>query len=223
MGSFLPKSKRSRSLVLIVLVIVVGSYLLFFGPPWKPIALKKQFEVYLEDRYQKDFTLKKIDFDFIHRTYHSLAHPGDDPSLHFYVGQDISSKEINDAYPQEVWKQEANEELTPWISKLFTASINHSIETQTSYELSSDELVQLPEYKKAVSVRIGINMRNTEISDNNKDKELELVLQFLTLIREETIRVSYLAVDYGNKTLRVNYEQIKEVNSILDLENLLPN
>ncbi|MEK4995816.1 hypothetical protein [Paenibacillus sp. FSL H7-0918] len=48
-----------------------------------------------------------MDFDFIHRTYLSYAHPANDPSLIFYVGQDIESKEIQDLYPYEVNKRNA--------------------------------------------------------------------------------------------------------------------
>jgi hypothetical protein len=89
------------------LIFLIGTYFLFFGLPWKSLALKKQFEVYLEDKYQIDFQLGKMDFDFIHRTYLSYAHPANDPTLIFYVGQDIESKEIQDLYPYEVNKRNA--------------------------------------------------------------------------------------------------------------------
>ncbi len=90
---------------MIFLIFLIGIYFLFFGLPWKSIAHKKQFEVYLEDKYQLDFKLKKMDCDFIHRTYLTYAYPVNDPTLVFFVGQDIESKEILDLYLYELEKR----------------------------------------------------------------------------------------------------------------------
>ena len=103
------KQKRLR-LIIFFLIFLIGIYFLFFGSPWKSIALKKQFEVYLEDQYQIDFKLTKMDFDFMHRTYLTYAYPVSDPTLVFYVGQDIENKKIHDLYQYELDKRKAGRE-----------------------------------------------------------------------------------------------------------------
>jgi hypothetical protein len=99
-------SKKSLFLILF-LIFLIGVYFLFFGFPWKSIAQKKQFEVYLENKYQIEFKLKKMDFDFMHRTYLTYAYPVSDPTLVFYVGQDIENKKIHDLYQYELDKRKA--------------------------------------------------------------------------------------------------------------------
>ena len=99
---------NTKSLFFIIfLIFLIGIYILFFGLPWKSIAHKKQFEVYLENKYQIEFKLKKIDFDFMHRTYFTYAYPVSDPTLVFYVGQDIENKEIHDLYQYELDKRKS--------------------------------------------------------------------------------------------------------------------
>lgn len=101
-----PSFSKKSLFYIIFLIFLTGIYFLFFGLPWKSIALKKQFEVYLEDKYHIEFELKKIDFDFMHRTYLTYAYPVNDPTLVFYVGQDIETKEIHDLYQYELDKRE---------------------------------------------------------------------------------------------------------------------
>ncbi|AIQ46252.1 hypothetical protein R70723_10450 [Paenibacillus sp. FSL R7-0273] len=100
------KRKHLR-IILISLVLLLGIYVLFFGLPWKSIALKKQFKIYLEDKYQTEFKLSKMDFDFMHRTYLTYASPINDPTLVFFVGQDIEDKKIHDLYQYELNKRKA--------------------------------------------------------------------------------------------------------------------
>ncbi|WP_379138541.1 hypothetical protein [Paenibacillus sp. sgz500958] len=97
-----PSILSKKSLFLIFLILLIGIYFIFFGLPWKSMALKKQFEIYLEDKYQIDFKMDKMEFDFIHLTYNSYAYPVSDPTLYFYVGQDIETKKIHDLYTYEI-------------------------------------------------------------------------------------------------------------------------
>ncbi|AIQ51834.1 hypothetical protein [Paenibacillus sp. FSL R7-0331] len=99
--------RKHLCFILIILISLIGIYVLFFGLPWKSIALKKQFEIYLEDKYQIEFKLNKMDFDFMHRTYLTYAYPVSDPTLVFYVGQDIENKKIHDLYQYELDKRKA--------------------------------------------------------------------------------------------------------------------
>ncbi|MEK4324597.1 hypothetical protein MKX70_01765 [Paenibacillus sp. FSL R7-0312] len=99
-------NKKSR-FILFLLILLMGIYFIFFGLPWKSSALKKQFEVYLENKYQIDFKLDKMEFDFIHLTYNSHAYPVSDPTLYFYVGQDIETKKIHDLYEYVLEKRKS--------------------------------------------------------------------------------------------------------------------
>ncbi|ASA20188.1 hypothetical protein [Paenibacillus donghaensis] len=91
--------------LLIVLLFFMGIYFVFFGLPWKSVSFKKQFEVYLEDKYQIDFKMKKMSFDFMHLIYSSHAYPVNDPTLIFYVGQDMQTNEFHDLYQYVIEKR----------------------------------------------------------------------------------------------------------------------
>lgn len=97
---------NGKILFLIILMgIAMGIYAIFFGLPWKAASYKKEFEAYLENKYAIDFQMEKVNFDFMHLSYSSHAYPVEDPTLVFYVGQDIQTKEFHDLYEYEVEKR----------------------------------------------------------------------------------------------------------------------
>ncbi|MDO3412409.1 hypothetical protein QWJ34_21775 [Saccharibacillus sp. CPCC 101409] len=84
--------------LLVVLLLGMGVYAIFYGLPWKSASYKKEFETYLEDKYRIDFQMQKMSFDVMHLRYSSHAYPTEDPTLVFYVGQDMQTKEFEDLY-----------------------------------------------------------------------------------------------------------------------------
>jgi len=91
-----------KSIGLFSFVLFIGFVVFaFFGNPLKYYTLKKEFETYLEAKYNQPFRVEKVTFDPMHRTYHSNATPANNPQLRFYIGQNNITKEIDDAYELE--------------------------------------------------------------------------------------------------------------------------
>ncbi|WP_150269888.1 hypothetical protein [Paenibacillus tepidiphilus] len=93
--------------LMLLLIILGGLYSLLFGLPWKSVACRKEFEVYLEEKYDIDFKVGKVDFDLMHRTYNAYASPVGDPGLRFFVGQNIENRQIYDFYRYEMERRAA--------------------------------------------------------------------------------------------------------------------
>ncbi|MBD2848646.1 hypothetical protein IDH44_26040 [Paenibacillus sp. IB182496] len=95
----LRKIKKALPL-LIFLSILWGILYFFIGNPIKYYTLKNEFRSYLEETYDQEFTVGRITFDMMHRSYHSSA--TDSEGVDFYVGQDNKTKQIEDAYEYEL-------------------------------------------------------------------------------------------------------------------------
>lgn len=94
--------------------VLIGSLTFYinFGTPWQVYQSGKEFESYLEDKYQKDFHIKKLSYDPIHRTYHANAYAKSEPEIVFYIGENMGDKEISDGYNFENLREEATAEIT---------------------------------------------------------------------------------------------------------------
>lgn len=86
----------------VVVLILLGVYYVFFDTPWNRAAFKQDVTDYLTEKYQKEFVIDNVDFDFFRRNYGTYAYPVDDPTLRFYVGHNISDPGIHDAYDYEL-------------------------------------------------------------------------------------------------------------------------
>lgn len=100
-------------------VLIAGSIFFYFnyGIPWDLYKYNKSFKNYLEEKYQGDFVVEDISYDFFHDTYHARAYEQDQPDIRFYVGQDMRSKDIDDGYGYEMLRAEANEDITAMVQE----------------------------------------------------------------------------------------------------------
>ncbi|ASA21121.1 hypothetical protein [Paenibacillus donghaensis] len=205
----------------IALIAAAAFYFLFWGSPWEAKHKQTQFKSYLKERYQQDFEIKKLDFDFMHRTYHAYAYPLLEPNLRFHVGQEIDSQALSDAYPRELWKYQATQALKPLIMQQFPEATSIFIEIQNVNELTEDQLTQLPSFKHAASVRIGVTLEDISITESNEPDQLERVLQLLDTLQAEGSNLDNIGFTYTNEVLHLNKQQIAESLEDHDVDSSL--
>ncbi|UAL47835.1 hypothetical protein K7887_02380 [Sutcliffiella horikoshii] len=82
-----------------VIVLALLLSFVFWGAPWGIWTNKQSFEVYLEEKYEKDFVIEDISFDFFNtRKYHAYAYAKEEPELLFYVGQNRYTGKTEDGF-----------------------------------------------------------------------------------------------------------------------------
>ncbi|WP_415813304.1 hypothetical protein [Mesobacillus thioparans] len=186
------------------------------------ISNKNKFETYLEEKYNQDFTIKKISYDILHgRTYHAYAVSENNPKVTFHVGQNLTSAGIDDAYHYEMWKYQAETEITPLIEETFPDKVNHAVEISDFLNPGITNSSNVPNYQEMVILEIGIAMDLTEINEENEETELRKALTLLKALNEKHLHISHFGISYKNKALQLNTIGLKSVNTYLDLKKRL--
>ena len=218
----LKKSKIMLVLVIPFAFICGFLFYFFYGTPWDLISHKNKVNEYLENIYNKDFVIEKTSFDFFHsRTYHSYAHPKESPDLTFYVGQNTSTREIEDSYNYQLWEKQAKDELGPIVEELFPDLFNYSVEIYPIRNLSTSEKSENLYFKEYTTVEIGISMNDYDITNENRDNEIKRVYRLLVSLKEKGIEFHHFSVSYNNKTIQLQPDIIHSINSSNELERWL--
>ena len=200
-------------------IICVLIFYFFYGKPWNLISNKNNFNTYLEEKYNKDFVIEDISFDFFHgRTYHAYAHAKETPNLTFYVGQNPYSKETEDSYHDETWRKQANEELGPIVEKYFPDNFNYAVEIYPMNNLSISEVPQILNFKEFSTVDIGISMDEYVVTNENWDSEIERSYLLLSALKEEGIKFNHFGISYQNKTIQLQPDEIRTISNPDDLK-----
>lgn len=216
------KSKTFFVLAVVLFIIFGFIFYFFYGTPWDMISYKNKFETYLENKYEKDFVIKEISFDFLHGgTYHAYAFSEDNPEVTFHVGQNSKLDEIDDAYHYEIWKYQARNEITPIIEETFPKKFNHAVEVGDFLAPNNTKSSNVPNYKDMVTLEIGIAMDNTNITEENKKTEMRKAFKLLEVLNEKGVNIGHFGISYKNKTLQLSPSEINSVNKYVDLKKWL--
>ncbi len=218
------KLLESKILVFGIIFAFIGGFVFYFfnGAPWDLISYKNKIGEYLEKKYDKDFVIEKTTFDFFHgKTYHSYAHPKESPDLSFYVGQNPSTREIEDSYLNQLWNKQAKDELGPIVEKFFPDNFNYAIEIYPINKLSIRKELQNINFREYSSVEIGISMNNYEITNENFDREILRAYLLLDSLKETSININHFDISYKNKTIQLQPEEIRSISTSIDLERWL--
>ncbi|MFJ7935375.1 DUF3139 domain-containing protein [Sporosarcina sp. NPDC096371] len=216
--------KSKVILVLAIIFAVICGFVFYFnyGKPWDLVSYKKKFEAYLEEEYNKDFIIEKISFDIFHgRTYHAYVHARDNPDVTFYVGQNPYTKEIEDSYHHDNWGKQANEKLGPIVEKYFPDNFNYAVRI---LEMENNNVVvgpQTPDFIQYSTVEVGISMVEFEITNDNRDNEVERILLLLSALKKEGVNFHHFGVSYKNKTIQLEPATINSIMGTGDLEKWL--
>ncbi len=216
--------KSKTFLVLTIIFAIICGIVFYFnyGKPWDVISYKKSFGTYLEEKYNKDFVIEKISFDILHGgTYHAYAHAKDNPTVTFYVGQNPSTKETEDSYRYDNWVKQANEELGPIVEVFFPDNFNYAVQVFEMENNNDVEGSQIPDFIQYSTVEVGISMAEFEVTNENRDNEIERLFLLLNALKEEGIKFHHFGVSYKNKTIQLQPPTIDSINSTEDLEKWL--
>ncbi|HYK71841.1 MAG TPA: hypothetical protein VEV44_01750 [Pseudoneobacillus sp.] len=216
--------KDKKKLLPISVVILLSGFIcyFFYGTPWDLFSYKNDFAKYLETKYDNEFVIKDISFDFFHNgIYHAYAHIMDQPGFTFYVGQNPYTKRIEDSYVSEIWQKQAKEELGPIVEKFFPDKINYSVETIVETNLFNDYEPPIPNYKKHVTADVGISMNEFDITNENRNNELDRAYLLLKDLEEKGIKFNLFSISYKNKVILIQPNDIVTINSREDLEKYL--
>ncbi|MFD1039909.1 hypothetical protein ACFQ3N_16150 [Virgibacillus byunsanensis] len=220
------KTRLMLLLLMAVVVIAVGGFIIYFnyGKPWEYFTYKDQFETTLEEKYDRDFVIKKTRYDMNHgSTYYAYAYEKNHKDIEFYIGQNPRTNKIEDSFHSATWRYQARQELNSVIEEIYPDRQNYSVETILEQDPSVTEDGTIFNYKDVTSVEAGISMRETKITDHNKDKELQRVFQLLESIREKGVTFHSFGISFENKTMQLETNEIESVQDYNDLDINLVN
>ena len=104
----------------LILIFSFYAYSVFYGTPWEKQKHEKNMYNYITEKYQTDFVLRKISYNFLSETYQGYAYPKENSNLLFIVEQDMDSPEgYLDNYPKVMWDTELARNLKGQIKELF--------------------------------------------------------------------------------------------------------
>ncbi|MCP8616146.1 hypothetical protein [Salirhabdus salicampi] len=213
------KSKKILVFAVVLFSIMGFIFYFFYGTPWDMIAYKSKFETYLEDKYNQDFVIKEISYDFLHGgTYHAYAFSKNYPEVTFHIGQNPKLNEIDDAYHYEMWRYQAKNEISPIIEDIFPNRINHAVEVKDFIAPHVTENSNVPNFRDIVTLEIGIAMNHTKITKENEETEMKKAFRLLEALYEKDVNIGHFGISYKNKTLQINSSEIKSVNEYVDVK-----
>jgi hypothetical protein len=104
----------------LILIFSIYAYTVFYGTPWEKQKNKKTMANYITEKYQTEFVIKKVSYNFLSETYQGYAFPKDHPNLIFMVEQDTDApRGYSDNYPKVMWDSELAANLKGQIKGLF--------------------------------------------------------------------------------------------------------
>jgi hypothetical protein len=104
----------------LILFFSIYAYTVFYGTPWEKQKNKKTMANYITEKYQTEFVIKKVSYNFLSETYQGYAFPKDHPNLIFMVEQDTDApRGYSDNYPKVMWDSELAANLKGQIKGLF--------------------------------------------------------------------------------------------------------
>ncbi|SDH75125.1 hypothetical protein [Desulfosporosinus hippei] len=214
--------KISKALIFILISIFLSIGIFFLGTPWGYLEHRIKFHDYLEDRYKKEFAIKKISYTFMHGgLYSAEANDVNQPDISFYVGQNYRTKDIEDGYYYTMCHYQANADLAPILESLYPDS-KYSIEVlPNDDDKSIFEGSEIPDYRKVTTIILGISLRNVAVTNENELNEVEKAYCLLKSLKDQKLALSNFSVHYKNKTMILNSQDIDLIHDVNDLKNHL--
>jgi hypothetical protein len=210
---------------------------------------KKIYEDYLEKTYGESFTLGEATFNSNYGHYLVDASPKSNPNLVFGVYQDWNEK-MNDSYMDTLWGEEARNELSPILEKVFEDVWMNDVEV--AIKAGSKERI-LSENKQIIGFSEGRTKYPQDYyywvellvfqDYDNPEQELEKLLEIVTYFQNAEIQVTSFDVkyyeeklledegssiepgyqynEYATHVISLNKEIINQIKSINDIEEYM--
>jgi hypothetical protein len=112
----------------IILIVFAGliltfsfyAYTVFYGTPWGKHKHEEKMQSYITEKYQSEFVLTKMSYNFLSESYQGYAYPKGHSDLLFIIEQDVEAPHgYSDNYPKVMWDSELAKDLKIQIKGLF--------------------------------------------------------------------------------------------------------
>lgn len=206
--------------------------------------IKEEAEVYLKDKYGKEFTVDNVNYVWQVPVYNMRGHLKGDPNSNFLVQK--RKDEFSDAYFIHKMSDEGNEEIQPHVEAAFDPIMNWDssvgIADQERERLETQDISYLElrketnRYRQQIKVNVPI-----ALTQRNKEEEMEKVYQLIEYlnqneimgnievfyydpsIKEKTSEVDFKEqLDYGEYlTASLEVNDVSQITSVEDLNSFL--
>ncbi|MEH7178342.1 hypothetical protein [Neobacillus vireti] len=170
----------------LILLFSFYAYSVFYGTPWEKQKHKKHMQNYITEKYQTDFVLRKISYNFLSETYQGYAYPKENSNLLFIVEQDSNApRGYSDNYPKVMWDSELASNLKIQIKELFPNLDERMFKAQQIKYKGEFSGPQIPSYEEmnismlSTSIPIDIKASWTKINQQNEMKKIKKLRQYL--------------------------------------------
>ncbi|WP_307302435.1 hypothetical protein [Neobacillus driksii] len=141
---------------------------------------------YISEKYQSDFIVTKISYNFLSETYQGYAYPKEYPNLLFIIKQDKDAPlGYSDNYPKVMWDSELAANLKAQIKELFpdlNGGLFKALQIKDKGEFFGPNI---PAYQEAnvsifsTSIPIDIKANWTQVNQQNEILKMKKLSQFL--------------------------------------------
>jgi hypothetical protein len=170
----------------LILTFSLYAYTVFYGTPWGKEKHEGNMQNYLTEKYQTEFVLTKITYNFLSETYQGYAYPKNHSNLLFIIEQDADSpRGYSDNYPKVMWDSELASNLKAQIKELFPdldEEMFKALQIKDKGEIFGSNIPNYEEINVSIlstSIPIDIKTNWSKINQNNELQKMKKLSQFL--------------------------------------------
>lgn len=170
----------------LILTFSFYAYTVFYGTPWGKENHEGNMQNYITEKYQAEFVLTKINYNFLSETYQGYAYPKNHSNLLFIIEQDVDSpRGYSDNYPKVMWDSELATDLKAQIKELFPdldEGMFKALQIKDKGEIFGSKIPTYEEINVSIlstSIPIDIKTNWSKINQNNELKKMKKLSQFL--------------------------------------------
>ncbi|MEH6996547.1 hypothetical protein V7075_28225 [Neobacillus drentensis] len=170
----------------LILTFSFYAYTVFYGTPWGKEEQEGNMQNYITEKYQNEFVLSKINYNFLSETYQGYAYPKDHSNLLFIIEQDADSpRGYSDNYPKVLWDNELATNLKAQIKELFPdldEGMFKALQIKDKGEIFGPKIPTYEEINVSIlttSIPIDIKINWSKINQNNELQKMKKLSQFL--------------------------------------------
>lgn len=170
----------------LILFFSFYAYTVFYGTPWGKKEHEKNMHSYITEKYQTEFVLTKISYNFLSEAYQGYAYPKEHPNLLFMIEEDNDAPPgYSDNYPKVMWDSELATNLKAHVKELFpdlNESMFKALQLKDKGEFFGPNI---PSYNEtnvsllSTSIPIDIKANWNQINQNNEIQKMKKLSQFL--------------------------------------------
>lgn len=174
----------------LILTFSFYAYTVFYGTPWGKEQQEGNMQNYITEKYQNEFVLTKMNYNFLSETYQGYAYLKDHSNLLFIIEQDADSpRGYSDNYPKVLWDSELATNLKTQIKELFPDLDEGMFKAQQIKDKGEILGPNIPTYEEinvsilTTSIPIDIKINWSKINHNNELQKMKKLSKFLQEVR----------------------------------------